>query len=298
MSETELLALHRRFRRYCAVEEGLRPRTVDMMGCCMGTFARRTGVRGVGEITSAVLQDFFYEGSERRHWSYWHYANHHKYLRKFLDWCVARGHLKSNPISAVGLPRKPQALPRRLSHAQAQAILYASFNHPWRYAFERHRNHAMVATLLYTGLRAAELLALQLVDVDLEAGALLVRAGKGGKDRYVPVHRKLRYILKRYLAERGRVGRTVPQLFVSSTRDRPASYKTLGSVCRTLSEATGVKFTPHCLRHTFGSVAIEQRMGLVQLKEIMGHSSITSTMVYLRMSPEGLRDSLDRIELF
>ena len=55
---------------------------------------------------------------------------------------------------------------------------------------------------------------------------------------------------------------------------------------------------PHCLRHTFGSVAIEQNMGLVQLKEIMGHSNISSTMIYLRMSPKGLRESLDRIELF
>jgi site-specific recombinase XerD len=294
----ELLELHRRFRRYCAIEEGLRPRTVSMLECCMKTFIRRAQVASLREVTPGVLQEFFYEGSERYQWSYWHYVNQHKYLKKFLDWCVKQGHLKINPILGIKKPKKPESLPRRLSYAEAQAVLYASFNHKWRYTFERSRNHALVATLLYTGLRASEALALQMIDLNLEASTLLVRAGKGGKDRYVPVHHRLRYILKRYLQDRERVRRSTPYLFTSSTRDQPIAYKALAKVCQTISSVTGIKFTAHCLRHTFGSVAIEQHLGLVQLKEIMGHSSVSSTMLYLRMSPQGLRESLDRIELF
>lgn len=177
-------------------------------------------------------------------------------------------------------------------------MLYASFNHTWRYEFERIRNHAMIATFLYTGLRAEELLTLELIDVDLESGVLLVRAGKGGKDRYVPLHPKLRYILRRYLQERSRLGRNTLRLFVSATRDRGLSYKALTRVCRVLSQATGVKFTPHALRHTFGSVAVEQQMGLAQLKEILGHQDISSTMIYVKMSPGALKDSMSRVELF
>lgn len=295
---SELLELHRRFRRYCAVEEGLRPRTVAMLESCMKTFIRRSGAGSSRDVTPEVLQDFFYEGKERYQWSYWHYVNHHKYLRKFLDWCVRGGYLKTNPILGIRKPKKPQSLPRRLSYTEAQAVLYASFNHKWRYSFERARNHALIATLLYTGLRAAEALALQVIDLDLESGTLLVRAGKGNKDRYVPVHQKLRYILKAYLRSREQLRKTTPFLFTSTRRDQPIAYKTLSKICRTLSRVTSIKFTPHCLRHTFGSVAIEQQMGLVQLKEIMGHSSISSTMLYLRMSPQGLRESLDRIDLF
>lgn len=294
----EILELHRRFRRHCAVEEGLRPRTVAMLEACIKTFVTRSGVKSLPELTTDVLRDFFYEGKERYQWSYWHYVNHHKYLRKFLGWCLRQGYLKSNPIEGIGKPKKPQALPRRLSYAEAQAVLYASFNHRWRYSFEQTRNHAMIATLLYTGLRAAELLALHMIDIDLESSTLLVRSGKGGKDRYVPVHHKLRYILKRYLADRQRLNKTTPYLFTSTRHDQVIGYRTLGKLCRRLSKDTGIRFTPHCLRHTFGSVAIEQQMGLVQLKEIMGHSNISSTMIYLRMSPQGLRESLDRIELF
>lgn len=293
-----VLELHQRFRRYCAVEEGLRPRTVASFKSFIKTFVTRTGVEEIRDVTPELLQTFFYEGMERYQWSYWHYVNHHKYLKKFLDWCVERGHLRTNPIAGIRKPKKPQTLPRRLTHEQAQTILYASFNHPWRYAYERSRNHAVVATLLFAGLRASEVLSLQLIDVNLEAGVLLVRSGKGNKDRYVPIHHKLGYILKRYIVDRERLGKSTPYLFTGTSRDGQMSYKTLCKICKKLSLATGVAFTPHCLRHTFGSVAIEQDMGLVQLKEIMGHSNIASTMLYLRMSPKGLQDSLNRLDLF
>ena len=209
-----------------------------------------------------------------------------------------RGHIRRNPIIDIKKPRKPQTLPRRLTYEQAQRILYASFNHDWRYVFERSRNHAIIAVFLFTGLRAQELLDLQVIDINLETGVLLVREGKGGKDRYVPIHHKLAYILKRYLAEKKRMNKQSPYLFVGAKSDLPLSYKDINKICHKISRATGVKFTPHCLRHTFGSVAIEQEMGLMQLKEIMGHSNIMSTMIYLKMSPKGLKDSLNRLELF
>ncbi|MBN2527757.1 MAG: tyrosine-type recombinase/integrase [Deltaproteobacteria bacterium] len=250
------------------------------------------------DIGVELLRDFFYEGKERFHWSYWHYCNHYKYLKKFLGWCVENGYSKVNPMDKIRKPKKPQSLPRRLTHQQAQSILYTSFNYRWRYKFERPRNHAIIATLLYTGLRARELINLQMVDVNLGADVILVRSGKGNKDRYVPVHSKLSYILKQYLIERMATGKMSPYFFTSALRDEPLCYQALGKICRRISGATGVKFTPHCLRHTFGSVAIEQDMGLVQLKEIMGHSNISSTMIYLKMSPAGLKTSLNRLDLF
>jgi integrase/recombinase XerD len=221
-----------------------------------------------------------------------------KYLRKFLDWCVRQGYRTDNPAAEIRKPKKPQSLPRRLSYEQAQAILYASFNHPWRSAFERSRNHALIATLLFAGLRAKELLSLKMIDVNLTSGVLLVRAGKGNKDRYVPLHHKLRYVLTRYLEDRREAGKVSPVLFIGSLQGQPLRYRTLGRICQRLSQATGIKFTPHCLRHTFGSVSVEQNLHLVKLKEIMGHQDISSTMVYLRMAPTNLQESLMQLELF
>ncbi|MEM7151335.1 MAG: tyrosine-type recombinase/integrase [Myxococcota bacterium] len=280
------------------MEEGLSPRTVSSFKAFITTFVNRSSASTVKDISLERLRDFFYEGKELHQWSYWHYVNHHKHFRKFLDWCIRQGYTDRNPALKIKKPKKPQSLPRRLTYEQAQAVLYASFNHPWRYAFERTRNHALIASLLFTGLRARELLNLELHDLDLNDGTLLVRAGKGNKDRFVPIHHKLRHALQRYLAARARHGRTSSRLFTHALQDSPLGYRALNRICQRLSRATRIKFTPHCLRHTFGSVSIEQDINLVKLKEIMGHRHISSTMIYLSMAPANLKESLNRLDLF
>jgi len=84
----EILTLHRQFRRYCAIEEGLGPQTVRAMETQINTFVKRSGAVLVGDMTLGRLKEFFYEGRERYQWSYWAYANHHKLryiLRRYLS---------------------------------------------------------------------------------------------------------------------------------------------------------------------------------------------------------------------
>jgi site-specific recombinase XerD len=294
----DILELHTRFRRYCAVEVGLSPRTLHAMGSAVRTFVRRTGAMNLSEITLDLVQGFFYEGRERYQWSFWSFSNYHKYFKRFFGWCIGQGFMTDNPILAIGLPPRPQKLPRRLSFEDAQRILYAAFNCPWQYEFERTRNHAIIAALLYTGLRAQELLNLEVIDLDLNAGHLLVRCGKGAKDRYVPMHHKLRYILKRYLSDRQRLRKESPFLFTGVKSGKPLGYKDLSRVCRRVSREAHVSFTPHQLRHTFASVSIDQGMGVMQIKEILGHSNIASTMIYVKLSTRSLHDGLNKVELF
>ena len=87
-------------------------------------------------------------------------------------------------------------------------------------------------------------------------------------------------------------------MFVGAQSNFPLQYRDVAKICRKISAKSGVGFTPHCLRHTFGSVAVEQGIGVVQLKEIMGHSDIASTMIYMSMSSKNLQESLNRVELF
>lgn len=293
-----LLDLHHRFRRYCSIEEGLRPRTIKSMESNFKTFLKRTEVKNIADMALETLKEFFYVGSEKYLWSYWTYCNHHKYLKKFLDWAVKGGYLKHNPIHEIKKPKKPQKLPRRLSLEEGYRVLYSSLNCTWTYAFEQSRNHAIIATLLYTGLRADELINLSYGDVNLESDHLVVREGKGGKDRYIPIHFKLKSILKRYEADKKRLKKNSPFYFISSRSNKGLNYKDLSRLCKKIVQFSGVHFTPHQLRHTFASISIEQGIGLPQLQQVMGHSSIQSTMIYLSMTPKGLTDSFNKIDLF
>ncbi|MFC1615785.1 tyrosine-type recombinase/integrase [Patescibacteria group bacterium] len=293
-----ILDAHKKFRRYCLFEEQLRQSTVKASKASIRTFMKRTGVENVKEMTLDVLREFFYEGMERHQWSFWCFMNYYKYLKKFLDWCIKEGYIKVNPILEIKKPKKPQTLPRRLTYEEAQRVLQVTLNYDWRYEFEHSRNYAIVAILFYGGLRCREILNLQMIDVNINVGNILIRSGKGNKDRNVPIHSKLRYILKHYIQDRKRLGKTSEYFFTGVQSDLPLNYKAISRICKKVSIESGIKFTPHQCRHTFGSVAVEQGMGLVQLKEIMGHSDISSTMIYMKMSSKSLKEGLDKIELF
>lgn len=292
------LDLHHRFRRYCAVEEGLAINTLRDLESTIKTFVKRTNANKLSDITLGLLREFFYEGKERYQWSYYRFVNYHKYLKKFFNWCVLHKYMKKNPILEIKKPKKPQRLPRRLTTEEAQKILYTAFSHSWRYEYERSRNHAIVATLLYAGLRRNELLNLELIDINLDAGTLLVRHGKGNKDRYVPIHHKLKYILKRYLNDRKATKKESMHLFVGARSNQPLTESAIKGIFHTLRKATGIYFTPHQLRHTFGSVAVEQNVALPKVQQIMGHADIQSTMIYVKMSAKALSAGLNAVEMF
>lgn len=293
-----LIDLHHRFLRYCAIEEGLSQNTLNDLKSKIGTFMKRTGVDEISDVSLDLVQEFFYEGHDRYQWSYYTYCNYHKYLKKFFAWCVERKHMKKNPILEIKKPKRPQRLPRRLKEEDIQKILYTAFSMNYRYHFEQTRNHAIMATYIYTGLRRSELIKLQLTDLDLEAGTILVRQAKGNKDRIVPIHYKLKPILKRYLADRKKARKESMHLFVGARGSKPLTESGIKRIYERIREASGVHFTPHQLRHTFASVAVEQGLALPKVQQILGHSSLQSTMIYLKMSSKALSEGLNGLELF
>ena len=213
-------------------------------------------------------------------------------------WCIERGYRKDNPLEKIKKPKFPQALPRRLKEIEAKSILYESLNYDWRYKFERVRNHTIMATFLYSGIRMSELVNLEIQDVNLEESYLLIRHGKGDKDRYVPIHYKLQRILKEYLHEHKKNTKKSTILFTGIHGDKKLNPKDLYAVCKKIGSASGIRFTCHQLRHTFASISIEQGIGIIQLKDILGHSNLASTMIYLKISPKSLSEGMNKLEMF
>jgi len=268
------------------------------MRSCLNAFANRTEVQFIKKVDKNLLREFFYEGIEKYQWKPNTHLNYHNYFNKFFKWCVTEGHVEINPMDGIKRPRQYKSLPRRLKQGEAQKILYAALDYDWRYKFEHTRNHAILATFLFTGMRCQELLNLQMADIHLNSSNILIREGKGAKDRNVPIHYKLMRILKSYLEDRKRHQKESPFLFVGACSNKQMNYKDVLRVCKKVSQAADIKFTPHRLRHTFGSISVEQGLGVVKLQSILGHADISSTMIYVRMSSKNLQESMDKLELF
>lgn len=288
----DLSILSQEFCQHSSLILGYSPATIARYRIGIQLLQRQVGITRIDECTEPKVRDFFYRGRRDRGWSASTYATYHKSLRVFFRWCVDKKHLPANPTDGIEVPKGAKALPRRLSLQDARRVLEFVENAPYPYEFQRWRNLAILATFMHAGLRRQELLGLQVGDVDLEGGTILVRRGKGAKDRTVPMGPTLPGILQRYADDRKRLRKACPQFFASLNRDKGLTLEGLRRVLESIRKATGLDITPHKLRHTFATLMLEGGSNIFAISQMMGHSDIKTTTIYLAATPEHLREQM------
>ena len=157
------------------------------------------------------------------------------------------------------------------------------------------RDYCIIAIFWSLGLRTSELLHLQWRDIDLEDGTLLVRSGKGRKQRQLFLNDKLLEDLRTY---RKRVlgGPAHPVFCSLGTRAiAEMSNKELLTLCRTTAQLAGIasNVTPLTLRHTFATHMYQAGVAVRDIQEMMGHATITETTVYLHVTAEAAKRVLN-----
>lgn len=285
------------FKRYALHERGMRPKSYRSIMASVAMLCDWADTEDIKRLDHGTVQAFLYWGREERAWEARTFRNHRQYLRSFFVWCVKQGFIKRNPIDGIEKPKLPKRLPRCLSRKDIQAVLGQAHLFPWRYKFEGIRNETILYLLVFTGLRLQEMLDLELIDVNLDSQDILVRQGKGQKDRMVPIHPRLLPILRNYLAAR-KARRDGSQYFITGAKSgKPMSGKDVRTICQKLSRASGCYFTPHMLRHTFGRLTVESGWDIFKIKEVMGHSDITTTQGYLSVSTENIKSTFGDLTL-
>jgi len=206
-------------------------------------------------------------------------------LRALYRFLRQREGLTSDPVRALVLPRKGQRLPVFIPREQTGHWLGQL---PQGNSFEDTRDRLLVTLLYHTGIRRAELLQLQVEDVDLVTMQMKVK-GKRSKERLVPFAPSLRDELRAYLPLRAeRVG--AGPLFVRED-GRPLPARSMYTIVhRLMAPLTQLeKRSPHVLRHTFATHLAEAGADLNAIKELLGHSSLASTQVYTHTRIEHLK---------
>ena len=186
--------------------------------------------------------------------------------------------------------KRPKKLPVILSEKEVRRLI----------AVPELTKHKMVISLLYgCGLRRHELLNLRIEDADLERKMLHIRQGKGNKDRYVPLGENLVYALKKYIAAE----QPYIYLFNGNGKDGTrVKFSETGVqwIVRQAREKAGIKkrVTSHVLRHTYATHLLEMGLDIMSLKELLGHTDINTTLIYLHVSNLGRQKAfspMDRI---
>jgi site-specific recombinase XerD len=192
-------------------------------------------------------------------------------------------------IEKVRFQKRVRRLPGVLTESEVGLLISAA---------KDVKQRAILMTLYSAGLRLDELIHLQPTDIDSRAMRVRVREGKGGHERYTLLSKTLLETLRIYF----KLHRPSQWLFYGRTKDELISARSLQRMITATGRRAGLtkKVGPHMLRHSFATHLLEAGTGLPYIKELLGHRSLKSTLIYTHVSREGLGrvvSPLDRMRL-
>ena len=213
-------------------------------------------------------------------------------LRSFYRAIVAMGHLEPQDNPLLGFPSikaTPRKLPVVLDGEEVGRLLAT----PRANTVIGVRDRALLALLYGTGIRASECTGLRESQVDLRALTVTVR-GKGGQERTVPFNEEVAVRLREYIQVRGAQRPAAP--FFRSRFGKSLARGAIYERVRTLGRRARLPkpLCPHRLRHTFASHLVREGIGIVTIRDLLGHRNITSTQIYLHVTAQDLRQAAER----
>jgi integrase/recombinase XerD len=177
------------------------------------------------------------------------------------------------------ISRRPKKLPDFLNPSEIFIFKKKCLNHKGIFSM-------LGNILIFTGLRISEVRNLDIRDIDFSSNQLKVVQGKGGKDRYVPVHSGLLEHIKQYI-----LGRSSGFLFINS-KNKPYSVRRLQQMMEIVLKECGFnkRLSTHSLRHTFACLCLSKGLRLEDLKLLMGHTSIKTTEIYAKLELSSIKN--------
>ena len=208
----------------------------------------------------------------------------HATLKSFYKFLTAEGKAAENPTADLRLPKIGLRLPKALTIKETFDLLKAPAKDP--------RDYAILELLYATGLRASEIIGLNLFDFNLQA-SFIKCLGKGNKERVVPVGDMARRALEKYINEaRPKMVKDENDkaLFLDRNGTR-MTRQSLWNLVKKYVHKSGIreKTTTHTLRHSFATHLLEKGADLRFVQELLGHSNIATTEIYTSVSRERLK---------
>lgn len=284
------------FLHHLRFERGYSPNTLSAYKRDLGQFDVFLTESGIAHVSNlepeeleefvAFLQDKGYKSST--------VARKVAATRAFLKFLYAEGVVEPELLDWLQQPKIERRLPKALSRDQVRRLIQAASFEETPLAL---RDRAILEVLYATGMRASEVVQIEIKDVDLGSGDIRC-SGKGSKERIVPLHPQAVRALQHY-SEEGRpfiLREAGEGTFFLNNLGKPLTRQGLWFLIRHYAETAGLGdwVTPHTLRHTFATHLLEGGAELREVQQLLGHASITSTQIYTEVSSRRRREAYDR----
>ena len=277
------------FLRYLDRERNASPHTVRAYAADLGQFqahvAEEIGVAATLEDVDHLVIRAFLARLHRRGVKKVSAARKLATLRTFFRYLCREGILDRNPARALLSPRMERKIPTHLEESEVATLIEVPGE-----TDSARRARAILELLYATGIRCAELVGLDLGDVDV--GARTVRVlGKGSKERIIPFGQPALAALSAYFPSRLNARPRSQALFVNSRGGRLTDRWVRQIVTHRVKQvAMARRLSPHSLRHSFATHLLERGADLRSIQELLGHASLSTTQRYTHVNARHILD--------
>lgn len=227
-------------------------------------------------------------------------------ISALMQWGKQTGQVDLNPVENVRSVPQVESGPRYLDRKEQYALQRAierdlqlsQLRYPRRHV-SRRRDASLVIFLLHTGLRLGEALALRLNDLELSdrKGQVIVRQGKGRKQRMIPLNIAARQAVHAWLDKRSEIANDYLWMPVEFQSETAMSSRSAQRIIRRLGQEAGLPdLTPHMLRHSFAKNLVDSGVSIEKVAALLGHSNLNTTRIYIEPSPHDLEAAVDLLK--
>lgn len=254
------------------------------------------GIAEINEITKSILERYqrhiyYRRTKDDKPLSVKTQEGYLSSIRVFFKWLTRENYIYYNPASEIDSPKMGKRLPRSvLTQAEVERVI----NLPDINRVLGLRDRAIMETLYSTGIRRMELIGLDMRDLDVKEESLMVREGKGKKDRIIPIGRRaIKWIVKYLEESRPKLlsGKEDVALFVTSHGERMKRDNLTDRMHQYVDKAAiGKKGSCHVFRHTMATLMLENGADIRYIQAMLGHAGLAATQIYTHVSIKKLKE--------
>lgn len=259
--------------------------TRDLRGFCR--FMKESGVLDAAKVNRTNVMAYVYE-LQKQHKAGATVSRNIASIRSFYQFLQRKGIVRENPAADLELPKVEKKVPEILSLEKVELLL----EQPGGDEDKEIRDKAMLELLYATGIRVTELISLKVEDINLALE--YIHCGSNAKGRIIPIGAQAKLSLRRYMEKvrEHMVSKPEEDVLFVNCNGKPMTRQGFWKIIKSYAKKAGIEeeITPHMLRHSFAAHLIENGADLRSVQEMLGHSDISTTQIYTKLTNQKLKN--------
>jgi len=252
-------------------------------------------ITDINLISTSTIRQYFYYARENRNLCQSSISKMIATIKSFFNYLEEEEIIVKNPARKIRVPKKIYRIPSVMSKYEVDLIIRSVDFAPLRCKKNNTRDKLILSILYYTGIRKSELLNLNWTDINLSKSSVIIRRGKGGKDRLIPLHRKVTELLDKYLDERLPLKTDALIIGEQGRRLCNSGFVYLLKMYLTLSGLNRKGYSAHTFRHSFATHLVEAGVDLFKVQKLLGHASLDTTKIYINFNSSQMAKAVEKL---